>query len=253
MMTISKKQHKKLKFQKIFLILIILPEKKELKEINSLKNFLNDFDIKKIDTKSIIHEKFQKDNHKNKHVFFINLYDNLRAKNYRIPLSNEQKTKMIAGKIVPAIANTNAMLTGFACMQLISLLNSNDISLIKNCYFDSAFNFYQFNNPSDVINIQDQEYNPILDGPSIAIPNGWTVWDIINIKGPITSKEFIDYLKRKCNVNILGIAYNRQSIIQLFMPSKAKKLPLLIEEIYEKNSDLKKNQKKVYGQKFLVK
>ena len=141
MMTRSKKQHKKLKIQKIFLILIILPEKKELKEINSLKNFLNDFDIKKIDTKSIIHEKFQKDNHKNKHVFFINLYDNLRAKNYRIPLSNEQKTKMIAGKIVPAIANTNAMLTGFACMQLISLLNSNDISLIKNCYFDSAFNF----------------------------------------------------------------------------------------------------------------
>ena len=86
-----------------------------------------------------------------------------------------------------------------------------------------------------------------MDGPSIAIPNGWKVWDIINIKGPITSKEFIDYLKRKCNVNILGIAYNRQSIIQLFMPSKVKKLPLLIEEIYEKNSDLKKNQKKVYG------
>ena len=76
MMTISKKYHKKLKFQKIFLILIILPEKKELKEINSLKNFLNDFDIKKIDTKSIIHKKFQKNINKNKHVFFINLYVN---------------------------------------------------------------------------------------------------------------------------------------------------------------------------------
>ena len=218
----------------------------ELKEINSLKNFLNDFDIKKIDIKCIIPEKFQKDDDKNKHVFFINLCANLRAKNYRIPLSNEQKTKMIAGKIVPAIANTNAMITGFACMQLISLLNSNDISLIKNCYFDTAFNLYQFNNPSDVIHIHDQEYNPILDGPSIAIPNGWTVWDIINIKGPMTCKEFIDCLKRKYNVNILGIACNRQSIIQLFMPSKAKKLPLLIEEIYEKSSGLKKDQKSLW-------
>lgn len=70
-----------------------LSREKELKEINSLKNFLNDFDIKKIDIKGIIPEKFQKDNDKNKHVFFIKLCTNLRAKNYRIPLSNEQKNK----------------------------------------------------------------------------------------------------------------------------------------------------------------
>ena len=62
----------------------------------------------------------------------------------------------------------------------------------------------------------------------------------------MTCKEFIDCLKRKYNVNILGIACNRQSIIQLFMPSKAKKLPLLIEEIYEKSSGLKKNQKSLW-------
>lgn len=39
----------------------------------------------------------------NKHVYFINLCSNLRAKNYRILISNEQQTKMIAGKIVTAI------------------------------------------------------------------------------------------------------------------------------------------------------
>ena len=50
----------------------------------------------------------------------------------------------------------------------------------------------------------------------------------------MTYKEFIDYLKRKYNIDILGIVCNHQSIIQLFMPSKAKKLPLFIEEIYEK-------------------
>ena len=88
----------------------------------------------------------------NKHVFFINLYANLRAKNYRIPNINEQETKMIAGRIVQAIANTTTMITGFACMQLITLLNSENILLLKNCYLDTSINNYQINNPSDVTN-----------------------------------------------------------------------------------------------------
>ena len=218
----------------------------ELKEISSLKTFLTNFDNKKIDLKNINPEKFQKDNDENKQVFFINLCANLRAKNYRIPNTNEQQTKMIAGRIVPAISNTTAMITGFACLQLLTLLNSDDISLIKNCYFDTSFNLYQFNNPSDVIHMEDQEYNPLMDGPSIAVPPGWTVWDIINIKGPMTCQEFIDYFKKEYNVNILGIASNFKSIIQLFMPSKKKKLPLLIEEIYKNNNGLKKDQNSLW-------
>ena len=85
----------------------IRSKEEELNEISSLKNILNNFDIKKIDINYIIPAKFEKDNDENKHVFFINLCANLRATNYRIPLSNEQKTKMIAGRIVPAIATTN--------------------------------------------------------------------------------------------------------------------------------------------------
>jgi len=224
----------------------IQSREEELNEISTLKNYLNDFDNKKVDINKIIPEKFEKDNDENNHVFFINLCANLRAKNYRIEISNEQHTKMIAGRIVPAIANTTAIITGFACLQLLTLLNSEDISLVKNCYFDSATNLYQFNNPSDVIHMEDQEYNPLIDGPSIAVPKGWTVWDIINIKGPMTCQEFIEYFKNKYDVNILGIASNFQSIIQLFMPSKEQKLPLRIEEIYEKNNVLKKKQKSLW-------
>lgn len=45
------------------------------------------------------------------------------------------------------------------------------------------------------------------------VPKGWTVWDIINIKGPMTCQEFVDYFKRAYNANILGIASNFKSII----------------------------------------
>ena len=219
---------------------------KELEEISFLKNFLNNFDNKKIDKNSLIPEKFDKDNDSNKHVFFINLCANLRAKSYRIENSNEQHTKMIAGRIVPAIATTTAMITGFACIQLLTLVHSKDISLVKNCYFNTCFNIYNINNPSDVIYMEDQEYDPLMDGPTIAVPKGWTVWDIIKIQGPMTCQEFIDYFKIKYNVNILGIASNFINIIQLFMPSKTKKLPLRIEDIYEKSKGLKKGQKCIW-------
>ena len=83
-----------------------------------------------------------------------------------------------------------------------------------------------------MLQMDDQDYNPLVDGPSISIPKGWTVWDIINIKGPMTCQEFIDFFKKECNVKILGISSN-----------KKQKLPLKIEDIYAKNNGLKKDQK----------
>ena len=78
------------------------------------------------------------------------------------------------------------------------------------------------------------------------VQKGWTVWDIINIKGPMTCQEFIDHLKKEYNVEILGIASNFKSIIQMFMPSKTKKLQLKIEDIYEKINGLKKDQNSLW-------
>ena len=62
----------------------------------------------------------------------------------------------------------------------------------------------------------------------------------------MTCQEFIDFFKKEYNVKILGISSNFKSIIQLFMPSKKKKLPLKIEDIYAKNNGLKKDQKSLY-------
>ena len=51
-----------------------------------------------------------------------------------------------------------------------------------------------------MLQMDDQDYNPLVDDPAIAIPKGWTVWDIINIKGPMTCQEFIDFFKKEYNV-----------------------------------------------------
>ena len=89
-------------------------------------------------------------------IIYINLYSNLREKNYKINLFDEQTIKMIEGRIVPAISTTTAVIPGFAFMQLIILINPDDISLIENCCcFYYSLNVYQFNNPDNVIHIKE--------------------------------------------------------------------------------------------------
>ena len=219
-----------------------ITKEEEIYEINSLKNYLNNFDLKIIDKIKIKEEKFEKDDDTNYHVYFVNLCSNLRAENYRISKSDIQKTKIIAGKIIPAISSTTAAITGFSCMQLYTLLNSDNINLVKNCYFNTSFNLYQINNPSDVIHMKDEEYNIIFDGPTKAVPKEWTVWDIIEIKGPMTCLEFVDYFKKEYEVKISSISSNSKVIIFMFMAARSKKINRKIEEIYESEYGLQIKQ-----------
>jgi len=68
--------------------------------------------------------KFEKDDDTNFHIDYVASASNLRAISYGIPTADRLKSKLIAGRIVPAIVTTTAAVTGLVCLELYKVRNS---------------------------------------------------------------------------------------------------------------------------------
>ena len=61
---------------------------------------------------------FEKDDDTNFHMDFIVACSNLRATNYGIEPADKHKSKLVAGKIIPAIATSTSVASGMACLEV---------------------------------------------------------------------------------------------------------------------------------------
>ncbi|CAM9239916.1 unnamed protein product, partial [Hapterophycus canaliculatus] len=90
---------------------------------------------------------FEKDQDLNFHIDFISATSNMRAWNYRIKEASRHKVKMIAGKIIPAIATTTASVCGLVMIELFKVLQGKKLEAYKDSSNNLGLNSYFFSEP----------------------------------------------------------------------------------------------------------
>eukprot|EP00533_Pseudo-nitzschia_delicatissima_P000361 CAMPEP_0116082952 /NCGR_PEP_ID=MMETSP0327-20121206/3005_1 /TAXON_ID=44447 /ORGANISM="Pseudo-nitzschia delicatissima, Strain B596" /LENGTH=1052 /DNA_ID=CAMNT_0003573789 /DNA_START=54 /DNA_END=3212 /DNA_ORIENTATION=- len=151
------------------------------------------------------------------HMLFVTACSNLRALNYSIPTEDTHRSRAIAGRIIPAIATTTALVTGLICMELYKIIGSMrktpTIEAYKNGFLNLAVPFMTLSEPtapkSTKAMLKGKEWN-------------WTSWDSLDINlGDITLGEFMDYFENEYNLEISMLSYG-VSILYSFFANKKK-------------------------------
>ncbi|KAF9387292.1 SPS-sensor component ptr3 [Podila verticillata] len=166
---------------------------------------------------------FEKDDDTNFHIDFITATSNLRASNYGITPADKHRTKFIAGRIIPAIATTTAMVTGLVCLELYKLIDGRTkIDDFKNGFVNLALPFFGFSEP---IAAEKFKY----------YDNEFTLWDRFDIGRDMTLREFIDYFKDEHKLEVVMISSGVSMLFTNFMPVKKReeRLPLKFSELVE--------------------
>ncbi|XP_053670893.1 ubiquitin-like modifier-activating enzyme 1 isoform X3 [Anopheles nili] len=169
---------------------------------------------------------FEKDDDNNLHMDFIVAASNLRAANYKIQPADRHKSKLIAGKIMPAIATTTSLVAGCASLELYKLAQGfNTLDRFKNGFLNLALPFFTFS-------------EPIQAKKSTYYDKEWTLWDRFEVKGELTLQEFLDYFDREHKLKITMLSQGVCMLYAFFMTKQKQqeRLNLPMSEVVRKVS-----------------
>jgi len=166
---------------------------------------------------------FEKDDDANFHMDFITATSNLRAANYNIAPADKHKSKGIAGKIIPAMVTTTALITGLVCIEMLKLIQNKKLEKYKNGFVNLALPLFAFSEPlaPPKKNIRDDW--------------AWTLWDRFDVTGDITLQQFLDYFKNEHGLEVTMISSGVSMLYSFFMAKDKlqERLPMKVSKLIE--------------------
>jgi ubiquitin-activating enzyme E1 len=127
---------------------------------------------------------FEKDDDTNYHMDVIAGLANMRARNYSIQEVDKLKAKLIAGRIIPAIATATALATGMVCLELYKVVQQKPIEAYRNTFANLALPLFAMAEP---IPAKSFEYNSLK----------WSIWDRWILEGDLTVQEVLDWFTER--------------------------------------------------------
>ena len=165
------------------------PAKSSLTEDDAVEIARLTAELQRVDTSAIrpLHPAdFEKDNDRNHHIDFITSSSNLRAWNYHMKAATRTKVRLVAGKIIPAIATTTAAITGFIGLELYKYVKAAQLADYRACTINLATNVFCCENLPDPVK-RKTGMDPATYMNIVAIPEGHTVWDSLVVLGTATT------------------------------------------------------------------
>lgn len=149
------------------------------------------------------------------HMLVVAATSNLRARNYRIPEADLHTSRGIAGKIIPAIATTTAMVTGAICLELYKVLQQKPREQLFNFFANLAVPIFTSENAEP-----PKSTKAIIKGREWL----WTQWDRIDVHGPgLTVQQLIDWLLDEYGLELSMLSSGVTILFSDFMDPKKRK------------------------------
>ncbi len=164
---------------------------------------------------------FEKDDDRNFHIDLIHAAANIRADQYKIKTVDRLQSKLIAGKIIPAIVTTTASVTGLVCLEFYKLLAGKKLEQYRNTFVNLALPVFQ-------------QSEPVPPKKSKFAGKEFTIWERIDVRlGDITLEQCLKHLKDTYNLDVDILGVGASLIFSGWMPAPKKK-----ERLGRKLSDL---------------
>ncbi|KAL3205780.1 hypothetical protein MRX96_040645 [Rhipicephalus microplus] len=167
---------------------------------------------------------FNVDDDSNFHLDFIVAASNLRAANYNIAPADRLKSKLVAGRIIPAIATTTSLVAGLACLELYKLVQEHEKpGLYRNSFVNLALPFFGFSEPVPPLfkKFRNQEYS---------------FWNCLEIQGEMTLAQLLEYFRLEHELEVMSVSEGDHTLYDANTPPSQALMKIAVSKVVERVS-----------------